>query len=152
MAYPLFSHTNRTGSLCSAAKFRLSWKTPSSVAPSPKNATASLPFPSRFSARAQCWNDSGHPMQVEHISIRLNRRQVKDDSIVQDLILNRFGNVTWILPQDDSVDLAILPIIPDIQTFDFKLIPISILIGKAELAQQEITEGESVFFAGFFYQ
>jgi hypothetical protein len=91
-------------------------------------------------------------MQVERISIRLNRRQVEGDSIAQDLLLNPFGNVPWILPQDDSVDLAILPILPDINTFDFKVIPISILIGKAELAKQEITEGEPVFFAGFFYQ
>jgi hypothetical protein len=101
---------------------------------------------------AQCWNDSGHPMQVERISIRLNRRQAEGDSIAQDLFLNPYGNVPWVLPQDDSVDLAVLPFLPDQNRFDFKLIPSSILAGKDVLAQQRITEGEPVFFAGFFYQ
>jgi hypothetical protein len=101
---------------------------------------------------AQCWNDSDRPMQVERISIRLNRRQAEGDSIAQDLVLNPIGNVPWVLPQDDSVDLAIFPILPDINRFDFKVVPVSILMGKDELAQQGITEGEPVFFAGFFYQ
>ena len=35
-----------------AAKFMLSWNTPSSVAPSPKNAATTRPFASRFRASA----------------------------------------------------------------------------------------------------
>jgi hypothetical protein len=101
---------------------------------------------------AQCWNDSGHPMQVEHISIRLNRRQVEGDSVAQDLLLNPYGNVPWVLPQDDSVDLAVLPMLPDGTKFDFKVIPSTILANKDLLVHERITEGEPVFFAGFFYQ
>lgn len=101
---------------------------------------------------AQCWNDSGRPMQVERIGIRLNRRQPVDDGIVQDLPLNPHGNVPWVLPLDDSVDLAVLPVAPDVTRFDYMAIPLSSFAGRDVLAQQRITEGEPVFFAGFFYQ
>jgi hypothetical protein len=101
---------------------------------------------------AQCWDASDRPMPVERISIRLNRRQAEGDSVAQDLPLNPFGNVPWILPQDDSVDLAVLPLLPDLARFDFKVIPFSILADRTLLAQRRITEGEPLFFAGFFYQ
>lgn len=72
--------------------------------------------------------------------------------VAQDVVLNQSGNVPSILPVDQSVDLAILPLLPDQNLFDFKLIPSSILALKDVLVQQGVTEGEPVFFAGFFYQ
>jgi len=91
-------------------------------------------------------------MQVESISIRLNLRQAQGGSIAQDAFLNEHGNVAWVLPQDDSVDLAVLPLLPDETRFDFKYLPLGLLAGRDLLHQHRITEGEPVFFTGFFYQ
>jgi hypothetical protein len=101
---------------------------------------------------ALCWNDSGQPMQVESISVRLNRRQAVDDKFSQDGFLNEHGNVPWVTPQDDSIDLAALPFLPDLSRFDFKTVPLSLFATSDVLSQRNITEGEPVFFAGFFYQ
>jgi len=101
---------------------------------------------------AQCWNDSGRPMQVEHISVRMNRRQAEGDSVAVDLPLSQSGNVPWVLPQDVSVDLAAIPLALSVAIFDFKFVPISIFAGEDLLRKEKITEGEPVFFAGFFYQ
>jgi hypothetical protein len=99
-----------------------------------------------------CWNDSGQPMQVESISVRLNRKQAEGGSISQEGFLNEHGNVPWALPQDDSVDLAALPLFPDETRFDYKVIPLNLFADTDLLKQRRVTEGEPVFFAGFFYQ
>jgi len=52
MANWLFSHTNSRGNSHRLPRLRLSWKAPSSTAPSPKKATVTLPWPSRRPARA----------------------------------------------------------------------------------------------------
>src|SRR3954466_6350774 len=43
--YRLFSHTNSTGSVHTAARLSASWNAPMLVAPSPKNATATWSVP-----------------------------------------------------------------------------------------------------------
>lgn len=101
---------------------------------------------------ALCWDDSGAPMIVESISIRLNRRNGAGDDTAVDLPLSPGGNVPWFLPADDAIDLALLPAVPDQNTYDFKIVPSSIFAGKDVLKENRITEGEPVFFAGFFYQ
>jgi len=101
---------------------------------------------------ALCWDDSGAPMTVESISIRLNRRNGTDDDSAVDLPLSAGGNAPWFLPADNSIDLALLPGVPDQNTYDFMVVPSSIFAGKDFLKENRITEGEPVFFAGFFYQ
>jgi len=49
MAYWLFWTRNTTGALKTAAKLSASWKSPSLVAPSPMNASATESLPLRFS-------------------------------------------------------------------------------------------------------
>ena len=101
---------------------------------------------------ALCWNDLGQPMQVESISITLNRKQPEGGNFAQEAFLNEHGNAPWIVPEDASVDLAAIPLLPDPNQFDVKEIPVSLFASSELLKQQEIVEGEPVFFAGFFYQ
>jgi hypothetical protein len=101
---------------------------------------------------ALCWNDLGQPMQVESISITLNRNQPDGDNFAQEGFLNQHGNAPWIVPQDASVDLAAIPLLPDTNQFDLKVISVSMFASSELLKQREIVEGEPVFFAGFFYQ
>jgi hypothetical protein len=101
---------------------------------------------------ALCWDDSGAPMIVESVSIRLNQRNGTNDESAVDLQLGPGGNLPWFLPTDGSIDLALLPVLPDQNKYDYKIIPSSIFAGRDVLEEQRITEGEPVFFAGFFYQ
>ncbi len=100
---------------------------------------------------ALCVNDSGHAMRVDRISIRLNRPQANGGTLSEEIALNEHGNIQWVVPEDSSVDLAVFPLLPDAR-FDFKLLSVTMLATKDLLAKEGITEGEPVFFAGFFYQ
>lgn len=101
---------------------------------------------------AFCWNESGHPMLVESIKLWLNQKQAPDDQYAFGGFLNANGNAPWFAPEDSSIDLAVLPIAPDANRFDYKTIPVDSLAGPDFLVQNRITEGEPVFFTGFFYQ
>ena len=101
---------------------------------------------------ALCWNGPGHPMQVENIQMSMNRREGDTGLSVEQGFLSAHGNVAWILPEDDSVDLAVLPLAPDPMRFDFLVFPFELLATKDFLHQNGVVEGEPVIFAGFFYQ
>jgi len=85
-------------------------------------------------------------MQVQSVSIRLN---LKDGSS-NDLPL--VGNLPWILPKDDSVDLALVPLAPDPNIYDLRPIPDSLLATEDVIKKESITEGLKLVFSGFFYQ
>src|SRR6202521_5211611 len=58
----------------------------------------------------------------------------------------------WVFPEDDSVDLAVLPLAPDQEKFDYKFIPVSLFATHQVVETQSIAECERVLFAGYFYQ
>lgn len=101
---------------------------------------------------ALCINDDGRAMNVESISIRLNRKLPNGETISEENFLNPLGNVRWFLPTDPSIDLAVVPLVPDPNRFDYLSVPFSMLAGSEMLKERRVTEGEPVFFAGFFYQ
>lgn len=101
---------------------------------------------------ALCSDEAGHSMQVKSISIMLNRKQALGDVFAQEIFLNPYGNAPWVVPEDESVDLAALPILIDQSMYDFTTIPISMLASKDILKQRGVSEGEPVTFTGFFYQ
>jgi hypothetical protein len=101
---------------------------------------------------AMCWNEQGHPMQVESVSITVNRQKAAGDNFSQELPLNEHGNAAWVTPDDASIDLAVLPLALNAADFDFKTISIDMFASDALIKQRQIAEGDSVFFAGFFYQ
>jgi hypothetical protein len=101
---------------------------------------------------ALCWNNTGHPMEVKSIGLRMNLHSPVNDSFTQKIVLNQNGNVPWLLPNDESIDLALIPLLPDLGKVDVKWIPISIFATKDVLDKNRIHEGEPVFFTGFFYQ
>ncbi len=91
-------------------------------------------------------------MQVENIQMSMNRKESDGGVSVEQGFLNAHGNVPWILPEDDSVDLAALPLAPDPTRFDFMVVPFDLLATKDFLHQNGVVEGEPLIFAGFFYQ
>jgi hypothetical protein len=102
---------------------------------------------------ALCWDESsGLPMRVKNISIRLSRKQPNGRAYTDELFLSHHGNVKWFLPEDDSVDLAVIPLSPDENKFDFRTIPAGAFGTLRATAPPAASDGETVFFAGFFQQ
>ena len=100
---------------------------------------------------ALCW-DEGHPLEVMSVAVNMNLRSPVNDAFLHQEVLNQKGNLPWIFPEDDSVDLALIPLAPDPGKIDYKTIPISKFATKDVLDVHRIHEGEPLFFAGFFYQ
>lgn len=59
-------------------------------------------------------------------------------------------NKNLFLHHDPTVDIAVIPAIPEIQLYDFKTLPSSMLTTKEDVKAMNITEGADVFFTGMF--
>jgi len=62
------------------------------------------------------------------------------------------NDLHWFFPIEDAVDLAVLPLAPDQDRFDYEAIPISGLATKEKIQSENIAPGDTVVFAGYFYQ
>jgi hypothetical protein len=101
---------------------------------------------------ALCSDDSGHDYPVEKISVRLNLKASSQGEASQIAYLNEHGNARWLLPADDSVDLAVLPLLPPQDQYDFLAIPVSLFATKDVIEKENILEGDRVLFTGLFYR
>jgi hypothetical protein len=95
---------------------------------------------------AMCWDNRNIPMQVQSVSVRLN---LKDGSSAE---VTNPGNLNWILPPDDSVDLALFAGAPDPSIYDFLDISESSFATDEVIGKESISEGLKIIFSGFFYQ
>jgi hypothetical protein len=62
------------------------------------------------------------------------------------------GAVHWYFPADEGVDLAVLPIAPDEKKYDYLPINLSMFATKDKIESENIDAGDSILFAGYFYQ
>jgi hypothetical protein len=60
--------------------------------------------------------------------------------------------IHWYFPTDEGVDLAVLPVAPDEKRFDVRPMNLSMLATKDKIESANIDVGDSVIFAGYFYQ
>jgi hypothetical protein len=92
---------------------------------------------------AECWDDNRRPRPVQNVDLTLNLKAGNSQHLI-----NGSGNVPWILPSDASVDLAILPMLPDQSLFDY------ITISTSDFVDDDATlsEGDRIMLSGFFYQ
>jgi hypothetical protein len=56
---------------------------------------------------ALCWDHDGHPMQVTSVAVSLNLSSPVDGKFAVTVMLNPTGNIPWIVPADEAVDLAV---------------------------------------------
>ncbi len=95
---------------------------------------------------AMCWDDDRTPMQVQAFGIRVN---MKDGSSQE---FGSMGNLPWILPTNDSVDLAVVPLSIDPIKCDYRTIPDSLFVSDDVAKKESMSEGLKIVFSGFFYQ
>ncbi len=87
-------------------------------------------------------------MLVHSIAVRLN---LNDGSSVSASVSPQ-GNAPWIFPSDDSVDLAVLPLVPNHSVADYLTIPVSDFATDELIKNENIDEGSKIIVTGFFYQ
>jgi hypothetical protein len=95
---------------------------------------------------AMCWDDDREPMQVQAVSIRMNMKGGPSQEFTV------AGNLPWILPTKDSVDLAVVPLAPDQTKCDYEIVADSLFVTDEVVKKESVSEGLKVLFSGFFYQ
>lgn len=95
---------------------------------------------------AECWDHHQHPMEVKSVSIRVN---LLDGSSKIEW-LNEKGNASWVLPSNESVDLAVLPLGLKSDKVAWMTIPVSGFATADMFSSGQIHEGQSIIFTGFF--
>ena len=94
--------------------------------------------------------EKGLSYPVQQVSLFLNFKSPPDGGRHPHWGL---GNVLpWAFPEDESVDLAVLPLAPSHEIFDYRSIPISFIATKDRIESEGLSPGDSVVFAGYFYQ
>jgi hypothetical protein len=91
------------------------------------------------------------PVSVLNTALRINLKTPTPDGR-QAGALNLGPNVPWRFSPDLSVDLAVVPFMPDISVFDFLTIPVSLFATKDVVTSRGVGEGDSVVLAGYFAQ
>src|SRR5208337_480563 len=97
---------------------------------------------------AMCWDDGRVPMKVASVSVKFNLR----DGSSRVEALSQHGNASWFLPADESVDLAVLPLLLDPKLVDYLTCPLSYFVTKEGLRSGNVSAGARILFSGFFYQ
>jgi hypothetical protein len=99
---------------------------------------------------AQPGIDIGAAYPVSGAFLRLNLVAPQGDiQSVQERI--PLGNqLHWFFPQDEAVDLAILPLAPDKKIYSYQQIQSSLIAGSDRIKAGDVVVGDRVVFAGYF--
>lgn len=93
---------------------------------------------------------------LKEISIRVNLKnpheQDSASSITGIPVSDERANLIWLHDDDDAIDVAAFPLVPDENKFDFKTIPLSMFADKSTLREFKVSEGDTVFFIGLMAQ
>lgn len=95
---------------------------------------------------ASCWDEKHQSQEVICLCLQFN---LKDGSTSK---IEIPGNIQWILPSDDSVDLALVPVQLDLATQDVLTVPVSDFATADVIASQGVDEGSKLLVTGYFYQ
>jgi hypothetical protein len=94
-------------------------------------------------------NGAAYPVQKTRIRLNLKHPSNGQQSFEVEVPAGVEGK--WHVPSDGSVDLAVLPFAPDRNEFDYMVVSPDLFATKDVVDDSKISEGDSVLFAGFFY-
>jgi len=101
---------------------------------------------------AQPGIERGVVYPVDQVFIRMNLTSPHsgNESVEEQIPIG--PRLHWFFPDDDSIDLAVLQVDPDQSKYDFQIIPESLLATPNQISSFVVEPGDSVVFAGYFYQ
>ena len=85
----------------------------------------------------------------KRVFIRLNDKKQGSEFLPLDLVPSGIGKNIFV-HEDPTVDIAVIPALPNEGIFDFLAIPTSMIKSKEEFKKSTITAGSDVFFVGLF--
>ena len=88
---------------------------------------------------------------LPEVYIRVNASQKDGADTTSYNILPLTGKFRWYFPDDATVDLAVLPVVPKAEA-DIRAIPISLFATDDVLKSRAIGIGDTVFFVGYLFQ
>ncbi len=89
-----------------------------------------------------------HPVLGTFLRLNLIEPHGEIQSVQEQIPLG--NQIHWYFPQDDAVDLAILPIAPDHNRYSYVQIPTSIFATTDQVKAGDVVVGDRVTFAGYF--
>lgn len=101
---------------------------------------------------AQPGIENGRPCQPIAYLLRADTKDPNQAGSYSTIEQLPAGDLAWTFPVDPSVDIAIAPIGIDQNKLDVMLLPSTLLLSNADVAQNKVEEGDSVLFTGLFVQ
>jgi hypothetical protein len=92
----------------------------------------------------------GQPCKVATQFVRLNSRTPDPKTGGRNAVFK--VDSQWIYPEDNNVDLAVIPFVPDQTKYDVQAFPVSRFATKDVMEKENVAEGDPVLYTGFFYQ
>ncbi len=86
---------------------------------------------------------------LPNILLRLNTKTGDSEILKVPVTLSGTDKTVFFHP-DSSVDIAVIPALPDEKKFDFKILPEEMITTEKDFKDLKITEGSEVFFTGLF--
>jgi hypothetical protein len=96
--------------------------------------------------------EKGLNYPVQQVFLRMNLKVPEEGRESAEQVIPLGEALHWYFPTDEAVDLAVLPIVPDEKKVDVQPINLSMLATKEKIESPNIDAGDSVIFAGYFYQ
>jgi trypsin-like peptidase len=91
---------------------------------------------------------AAYPVLGVFLRLKLVAPQGDKQSVQERIPLD--NQLHWYFPQDDAVDLAILPLAPDQSIYSYETIPSSLIATSDQVKAGDVVVGDRVVFAGYF--
>lgn len=86
---------------------------------------------------------------LARVFLRLDKLDGGTESPALDLITSGPGKNVFVA-SDPTVDVAVIPALPDQKVIDFKALPLALVTSQEDFPKLHISEGSEVFFTGLF--
>ncbi|MGB8542961.1 MAG: trypsin-like peptidase domain-containing protein [Candidatus Acidiferrales bacterium] len=96
--------------------------------------------------------EKGLKYPVAQVILRMNLRSPQNGIESSEGAIPMGSTVRWFFPADESTDLAVMQINPDVIKYDYQTIPASLFATEKDVASSAVEPGDPVVFAGYFYQ
>lgn len=117
----------------------------------PSESDPSRTFVYLVTARHVLTTNADDPSSPLHRSVflRLDRRSGGTET-VEVPVRTTGTDATVFFPSDSTIDIAVIPALPDPSVFDFKVVPLDQVTSEQAFRSMNISEGSEVFFVGLF--
>jgi S1-C subfamily serine protease len=96
--------------------------------------------------------EKGQAYPVQRTQIRMNLRNPGQGEQSEESTLPLGGALHWYFSTDEAIDLAVLPMLPNADKYDYFGFPVTAFATSDVVKSRNVGEGDNVLFTGFFYQ